>query len=45
MNPAPTQRTIAASAPAAWAGMARRISFSTPVGEVKGVDPVKFMAR
>ena len=28
-----------------WAGMARRISFSTPEGEVNGVAPVKFMAR
>src|SRR5690606_24480618 len=25
--------------------MKRRISFSTPEGEVKGVDPVKFIAR
>ncbi len=28
-----------------WAGMYRFISFSTPEGEVKGVVPVKFMAR
>ena len=35
----------AARALAAWAGMAMRISFSTPVGDVYGVDPVKFMAR
>ena len=37
--------TMAAKATAAWAGMALRISLSTPVGDVKGVDPVKFMVR
>ena len=29
----------------AWTGMAIRISFSTPEGDVKGVAPVKFMAK
>ena len=29
----------------AWRGMAHFISLSTPDGDVKGVDPVKFIAR
>jgi hypothetical protein len=28
-----------------WHGSPRRISRSTPLGEVKGVEPVKFIAR
>ncbi len=27
-----------------WRGIPRRISFSTPEGEVKGIAPVKFIA-
>lgn len=38
------QKTMADAARAAWTGMARRISFSTPEGDVNGVAPVKFMA-
>lgn len=38
------QKTTADAAKATWAGMARRISFSTPEGDVNGVAPVKFMA-
>ena len=44
-NAAPTHATTAISATAACSGMARRISFSTPEGEVYGVEPVKFIAR
>jgi hypothetical protein len=40
-----TQATIASNRAAACSGKALRISFSTPEGEVKGVDPVKFIAR
>ena len=44
-NADPTQATMAISRAAVCIGMALRISFSTPEGEVKGVDPVKFIAR
>ena len=44
-NADPTQATIAINRAAVCIGMALRISFSTPEGEVKGVDPVKFIAR
>jgi hypothetical protein len=41
----PTQATMASNRATVCIGMALRISFSTPEGEVKGVDPVKFIAR
>ena len=40
-----TQMVAAQSKAAPCQGIARRISFSTPEGEVKGVAPVKFLAR
>src|SRR3972149_6321905 len=43
-NAPPTQKIPASAVSAACTGRARRISFSTPDGEVKGVAPVKFMA-
>src|SRR3970282_1724932 len=43
-NAPPTQRRPASTVRPAWTGRARRISFSTPDGEVNGVAPVKFMA-
>ena len=42
---APIQATSAMKVGAACSGIARRISFSTPDGDVNGVEPVKFIAR
>ena len=44
-NAAPTHAASATNSVAACSGIARRISFSTPDGEVNGVEPVKFIAR
>jgi hypothetical protein len=44
-NADPTQAASASNRAAACSGIALRISFSTPDGEVNGVDPVKFIAR
>ena len=40
-----TQATTATKSAPACTGIACRISFSTPDGDVNGVDPVKFIAR
>ena len=41
----PTQAMSASNRAVACNGMALRISFSTPDGDVNGVEPVKFIAR
>lgn len=45
VNAAPTHATMAMKSAPAWKGIAFFISFSTPDGEVNGVEPVKFIAR
>ena len=44
MNGALAQATMLTSTARICTGIPRRISFSTPDGEVKGVAPVKFIA-
>jgi hypothetical protein len=41
----PIHMAVAMKAQVTCRGMALRISFSTPVGDVNGVEPVKFMAK